>query len=231
MQGRFEIAFAGARGYNNRDASRAADISIQPVSLAAGRLHQPAFSPHRARVGRRRPGHDRPGQRPLAPGKEVQGPQADRDFPRRLPARRPIVRLGARRDARCGGLSRIAGHRLRRHQHGLPGAQSLPRRRRFGDDDGVGQDRQSRQGHGGGGEDSHHRQDAPRLGRREHHRPRPGARARRRRRGGHLRSWPHARAGILRHGQPGRHPRGGGGAEASARHRQRRCHHTRRPRK
>ena len=44
-------------------------------------------------------------------------------------------------------------------------------------------------------------------------------------RGRHLRSWPHARAGLLRHGQPGRHPRRGAGAEDRARHRQWGCHH------
>ena len=32
-------------------------------------------------------------------------------------------------------------------------------------------------------------------------------------RGGDLRSWPHARAGLRRHGQPGRHPRRGAGGE------------------
>ena len=50
-------------------------------------------------------------------------------------------------------------------------------------------------------------------------------------RGGGLRSWPDARAGILRHGEPGGHPRRGAGAEDHARHRQWRCHHARRRRR
>ena len=83
----------------------------------------------------------------------------------------------------------------------------------------------SRPRHGGGGEDPGHGEDAAGLGRGQHHRPGPGAGARRRGRGGGVRAWPDARAGILGHGEPGGHPRGGAGAEDHARHRQRRCHH------
>ena len=122
--------------------------------------------------------------------------------------------------------SRIARRRLGGHQHGLPGAQGLPRRRRLGHDDRTGQDRRARPRHGRRREDSGHRQDAARLGRREPHRAGPGARALEDvGRGGHFRPWPHARARIWRHGQPGRHPRRGAGGEGHSRHRQRRRHH------
>ena len=74
--------------------------------------------------------------------KQRQGAQADRDL------RPPISRWPCNCSARCRRkcatrrrYPRIARRRLGRHQHGLPGAQGLPRRRRLGHDDRTGQDR------------------------------------------------------------------------------------------
>src|SRR6266567_7914247 len=61
------------------DADRFAHIAVQPVSLAAGGLYQPAVPARRARNRRRRPVYHRPRQRPLVARKTRQGPQTHRD--------------------------------------------------------------------------------------------------------------------------------------------------------
>ena len=133
------------------------------------------------------------------------------------PAGGAIVRRGAGGNARRGGLPGIHRHRVGGHQHGLPGAQSVPRGRRLGDDDGTGQNFRAGPRDGQRRENSRHRQDAAGLGRRQSDRAGSGARAGGRGRGGDFCAWPHARAGIFRVGETARHPRRGAGGENHSR--------------
>ncbi len=59
--------------------------------------------------------------------------------------------------------------------------------------------------HGRGGENTRDGENAAGLGRAEFDRAGPGASAGRGGRGGHFCAWPHAPAGLRRHGQPGGH--------------------------
>ena len=146
------------------DSDRLAGIAVQLVSLAPGRLHQPAFPADLARSRRLGSRDHRPGQCPLAPGEKSQSDQTDRDLPSRSPSGGPVVWLGSGRDAGRRRLPGVARHFLRGHQHGLPGPQSLPRRRRLRHDDRARQNSASGPRHGGSGENSGHGQNAARLG-------------------------------------------------------------------
>ena len=114
----------------------------------------------------------------------------------------------AGRDAGRRGHVRGHGRPGGRHQHGLPGAKGDEDRRRLRHDDRAREDLRARPPDDRRGRDPGDGEDAPRLGLGEHHRagPRPRPRGRGRRRGLHPR--PHARPGILRHREPGRHRRG-----------------------
>ena len=200
---------------------------------AAGRLHQSRLPPGGARAGRPRPGHHRSGQRPRPAARQPQDDGADPDLPRGPAGRGADLRVGARGDARRGPVAGRLRRLVRGHQHGLPGPQGRPRRRRLGHDV--------------------RRRPTPsslvrtvveavripvtvkmRLGwdDADLERPvlRPRVRAGRRRRRHHPR--PHARSGLRRHGQPRRHPGRGRGGRAHPGHRQRRrAHHRRRRRR
>src|SRR5712691_6937294 len=90
------------------DAPRAVDIGIEPVSLAAGGVHQPAVSIDGAGSGRAWSGYDGPGERAFVAGEKSQGAEANRDFTCGSPAGGPVIRFVAGRNARRRNLSRIS---------------------------------------------------------------------------------------------------------------------------
>ncbi len=162
------------------------------------------------------------GQCPLADRKKRQGIQAHRNAPRRFAAGRPTFRLRAGRNAR------------RRAHFEARGAASV--------DINMGCPVKKVVKIGGGSammteldktaalvkgmverrENSRHRQNAPRLGRRKSDRAGSGPRAGRRRRRRDFCSWPHARTGFWRHGESCRHPQSRRSGQRHSRHRQRR---------
>ena len=181
------------------------EIGFQSLPLAAGGLHQPADADDAARAGRPGLGDDGPGQRPLPDRAQPDGAQARRVLRRGPAARRSSFSAACPEEMRDAAvMCEDMGAQAVDINMGCPvkkvtkigGGSAMMTELGKTADLVRGMVRRDR--HPG------HREDAPRLGRGEHHGARPRPRAGGRRRGRGLRPRPHARAGVFRRGEPRR---------------------------